>query len=196
MSDQIIAPLFVQPPGPRYTVAEAAKLIARPGVSPETTASQIRRFAQHRWVHVAGQRGSGPTAANLFSPVDVAAAAALSAVVDLGIEDRTVMAAAGMALYSWSGWVGGKQEQRPGNPIANALVAASRMQDWILDIRVFRGDQTGARHVWGWCYDPDEPPAFRHEPSDESLPIGGHQLMLLPLLLPVYRRMTAANAGH
>src|SRR5216684_4872233 len=98
MMDEKIPPLFAhKEPGGCYEVHQAARFIARPGLPEDTAAERMRRFARKGWIHVRGHFKSGITASNLFAPSDVAAAAALSALIDCGIADREAMGAASAA---------------------------------------------------------------------------------------------------
>ena len=100
MADDAIPPLFTVPKAlARWENHEAARLIADARLPVETAQSQIRRFAQKRWINTVGQRRSGPTAANLFDPTAVASAKVLSLLTALGIED---MGSAALGLWAWS----------------------------------------------------------------------------------------------
>lgn len=82
--------LFKNPePGPLYTVADAAKLIAEPGEDIAAIANQLRRFAQRGDVLTRGQTGSGRTAGNLFSLADIAVARVQRTVMSLGLADAS-----------------------------------------------------------------------------------------------------------
>jgi hypothetical protein len=137
--EELITPLFAHnEPGPRYQVHEAARFMARPGLSEEKAATQLRRFAKERWVHVRGKIGSGPTASNIYAPSDIGAAIVVSAILDTGIADRKVMNAASLALYAWQPG----QHPQGHHPITFATWCASD-NEWCFDIRILRDTRTG-----------------------------------------------------
>jgi len=77
-------------PGPLYTVADAARLIADPGDDLAHVSNQLRRFAQRGDVLTRGQTGSGRTAGNLFALSDIAVARIQRTVTGLGLADAAV----------------------------------------------------------------------------------------------------------
>lgn len=198
MSEEIIEPPFIVPPSvPRFTAPEVAAMIADPSLSLETALRQVRRFAQQRWIHPVGQRGTGITAANLFAPSAVGAAKVLSVLTDLGIEDHATMSHASLPLIAWP-------DDQPrlashkGPPIIRAMTGAVKNEFWVYQLRLLRGDQTGQRNVRAWVYDADAWAGPKHEAaSSEMLPRAVVTLNLLPLMLPLHRKIMAAiGAGE
>lgn len=188
MTDAQITPLFAHDePGPRYTVSEAAKVLAAPGISVDTLASQIRSFAQRRIVHVRGTKGSGRTAHNLYAPSDLAVAKVLSILTsDLSLSDNSLFEAVSIALYAWDSKAT-LPTPHAASPILTAL--AYTMQDpdawWVFDLRTYRHDQTGERRFIVRLYDArDGAPATAGLPK-AFLPSATVALQLRPVLVPI-----------
>lgn len=202
IKEQIVPPLFNIPEGiARWETAEAARLIADARLSVETAQSQIRRFAQKGWIYAAGQRRTGPTAANLFNPTAVASAKVLSVLTALGTDDMESAAAGlsgmGYAALGLSAWA----DEQPmlkgfGSPVMAAMAGAVRGEWWVYQLNLLCGDQTGQLQRRAWVYDPDaswRPPSEGHTP--EMMPLAAVTIHLRPLLLPLYTRMTEAIGG-
>lgn len=172
---------------------EAARLIAGPGLSVETAQRQIRRFAQQGWMPVARQRGNGPKAANLFGRAAVAAAKVLSVLTDLGIESHETMGQASVPLLAWNNdqpIIKAPKDKSYGSPIVAAMMRAETHGEWwVYQLRLLRGDQTGKRQVRAWVYDPEAWNPSGEAADSDMLPRAAITLQLVPLLLPVVRRM-------
>ena len=188
MSDDPIAPLFAHDePGPRYTVSEAAKVLAGPGVSADTLASQIRSFAQRRIVHVRGTKGSGRTAHNLYAPSDLAVAKILSILTsDLSVSDNALLEAISLALYTWDSKAT-LPKPHASSPILTAF--AYTMQDpdawWVFDLRAYRHDQTGERRFAARLYDARNGAPTTFGLPKAFLPTASVSMHLRPVLVPI-----------
>lgn len=189
MSDEVVPPLFTVPPKlARWENHEAARLIADARLPVETAQRQLRHFAQKRWVNVAGQRRSGPTAANLFDPTAVASAKVLSVLTALGVED---MGSAALGLWAWS-------DEQPrlkgfGSPVMAAMAGAIRGEWWVYQLTMLCGDRSGQLQSRSWVYDPEatwRPPSEGH--TAEMMPLASVTIHLRPLLLPLYCKMQEA----
>lgn len=193
MSDDIepdISPLWVLPPTmPRWDSKEAGHMIADPSLTPATAQRQIQRYASLKWIPAAGRGGRGRT--NLFSPTAVATAKVLSVLNDLGIEDHETMGPAAVQLAAWND----DQPIVKGlTPVLAAVRGAVRGQFWVFQVTMFRGDQTGARRVRAWVYNPDKwhPSSSDAGGASEMMPRASVTLHLTPILLPLHKRMLEA----
>lgn len=188
MSDDPLPPLFAHnEPGPRYTVAEASKVLQTPGVSTDTLASQLRSFAQRRLVHVRGTKGSGRTAHNLYAPSDLAVAKVLSILTtDLSMSDNALFEAISLALYTWDSATE-QPEPCAVSPILTAF--AYTMQDadawWVFDLRTYRHDQTGERRFVARLYDPRHGAPQTSGLPGEFQPTSSVTMQLRPVLVPI-----------
>lgn len=196
MTDDPIAPLFAHDePGPRFTVAEAAKRLEEPGVPAETLASQIRSFAQRRLVHVRGTKGSGRTAHNLYALSDLAAAKVLSVLTsDLSLSDNKLMEAVSVALYAWDADTS-LPAKHANSPILTALARTLEDGDawWVFDMRAYRSHQTGERRFRVRLYDPRQGAPKDKPLPDDFQPRAAVTIQLRPLLIHLANDRAAAN---
>jgi hypothetical protein len=181
--DESVTPLFAhREPGRLYQVREAARLMARPGLSEEKATNQLRHFVQARWIYV--QRHY-KRSANLYAPSDIAAAIVISAVLDTSIADHKIMNAVALSLYTWQP---GQHPQRH-HPITSALCASD--SEWHFEVSILRDARTGSRIVRPFCYDVDDRPMIVNDPASPVLPIATISLNLGPLLLPLEAKICA-----
>lgn len=179
-------PLFVYDrPPPMFEVTSIARMISGPGLSVSTAESRIHRFKQARWIFPVGRRG----AANLYGPTEAAAAAVLSVLTDVGIEDHVMMGLASTPLY---GWQHDQLKGRALHPILEALMRAGQGEWWAYQFRLLCHDQTGERYARAWVYDPETFTPPPQPPASGMVPRATITIHLLPILLPVYRRVMAS----
>ncbi len=207
--EELLPILFAgRPPSPLFEVGEASGLISEPGLPPQTIATQIRRFAQLGWIRPRAHRRSGPTAANLFGPTEVVVAKVLSVLTDLGIADRSTLAAVasnlrpadepdpgGSALAAASlgmtAWQAGHQKPTAPDPTFAAILGTLKHgQSWVFRLDLLRGERTGHRHVRAFVYDAaTEPPQVvgSGSPEAEDLVLRASvTIPLSPLILLIF----------
>ena len=104
--------------------------------------ARLKTLAEKRLIHQRQQRGYGKTGAAMFGVDDLAAAAALMAIMDTGVHDAEVSAAASTALYAWHEALNPPPGTYP-TPIAAALIGSlARGEFWTLRVNsYFAGTQ-------------------------------------------------------
>lgn len=190
----VFQPLFAhEQPGPRLKVHQAARLMAEPGLTAESLATQFRGFAQRRLIQPRSIKGSGPTAHNEYALADVAVAKVLSVLTtDDRRADAGVMQAAANGCYAWTanarlGTMG------HAHPISAALEGTERGEWWVFQLDALRSDQTGEL-VWrAYVYDSETGPTYRAEFPPEFQPRTATTIHLRPLFLPLVCDHSAGN---
>ena len=82
-----------------FSVGQAAEWLAKPGEARDAVARQLRHYRRRGFVRSRGTFGAGPTATNVFNPVDLGVAKLCRALTAIGIKDEQVMQAVGEASY-------------------------------------------------------------------------------------------------
>lgn len=201
MTEELIAPLFTNDePGPKFTIAEVATRLAEPGVTADYIAGQARRWAKDGIVQTRGQKGSGPTAHNLFALSDTAVIKILSVLNETAaMKSEVILRAVALDLYSWRTPEVPEGPHAPA-PIWEALAGVDRGEHWMFRLTILQNDQTGDRqyraHVFRmppegavppatvWLTRPAEGGGTEHVPMEEYLP---RLTITIPLLLPFTR---------
>lgn len=174
--------------GPLFTIAEGARALTGFGEDQVAGYNRLKGLGQRQLIHRA-YRGEKTTSAALYSLEDLAVAAALGALLDLGLADREVMQAASLALYAWDEANNPRPANFPANmsPIGAATWGASTGNPWVAKVAVFHGTQTGKLTRVVTVYNMDvDPPAPRDLPGD-AIPRATAFVHLAPVLLPLLR---------
>ncbi|WP_372624577.1 hypothetical protein [Falsiroseomonas sp.] len=194
------APLFMHDDRwPTFAIADAAREAFGAG---DLALNRFKGLAQQRLIHAAVSAPRARVAAR-FGPDGIASAKVLGALLDLGIFNRDVMAAASLALHSWGvvgTWKPGDPGPIPTNkpahlegvpgtnyPIRAALMGTAKGEWWVLALDVYRSDQTGEFRRTAVVYDMEAGKPPEPEMPGEFLPHVSATVMLTPLLLPLLR---------
>lgn len=144
MAEEPQSPLFAhEEPGPRFTIKDLSRALARTGLEYPTANARIAGFAKNRQIHVR-EKGTGATSPNKYALADMGAAMLLSAVQEAGVADKEVISAVSTKLYSWTQGV----KATTVHPVLAAIVetlAGAAM--WQLQIDFYRHTQTGVRSI-------------------------------------------------
>lgn len=139
--------------GPNFSIKDIAYAIAASGVPFATAHARVKIYAKHRLIHVR-EKGIN-TQPNGYDFSDAAAACALSALQEAGIQDHEVLRAASQALYTWRDPLGLDvrfrligQPDLLRHPIDRAFVGNMRLgEDWNLYVSSHR-NREGLRVVF------------------------------------------------
>ena len=193
--DEAPPPLFIRDePGPTFTIRDAARAIARTGDDGAVMYNRYKGLAQRGLVHRAS-KGAGATSAARYHVSDVAVAAILSALFDIGLGgDASATEAASTCLYTWPADDYARPARALPRPILAALRGTDQGEGWVFRMDLFRSDQTGAARRVVRVYDTQQEPKILHL-SKDMLPVGSVFLHLRPLLLPLVR-LLHPQRGH
>lgn len=133
--------LFVREAGkvPVYTLREACKFW--PEHKEDFIWARLKNLAERRLIHQRQRRGTTKTAAAQFGVDDLAAAAALFALLDTSIHDVEMLGAASTALYAWHSELNPPPGGYP-TPVSAALIGSlARGEFWTLHVStLFAGE--------------------------------------------------------
>jgi len=131
-----------------FSAGEGAALMAEPGISRDTCASQIRAFQQRNLIHPEGEvRRSGRTAHKLYSYGALGVAKVLSLLTaDFSMADNDMFSSVAAHLYGWPlhnpsndcGWR---------HPIEAALAGTIKGEYWVFRLDMLRVDESGINDV-------------------------------------------------
>lgn len=179
-------------PGPRFSRKAIAEAIEATGVPASTALSRSNNFQRHGWIR---SRHSGTH--SKYAAADVAAAMALSGLVDAGVEDREVMAVASRALY-------GTGPRSPATVVRNsrmrrfsehpagwALAGVAAGEPWQFDVQAWRNLQTGKRRIIADLRRCDLPSLSQIErPGEDWVLVSSTVIEAANQLAPVVRLLT------
>jgi hypothetical protein len=162
-------------PGPRLRSGDVATIV---GTEPALVAA----YANLGYLHWES-RDTAFHNARLFGPTDVAAAAVLSRLFEVGLRDKEASAAASVALYGWAV----EQFAQRYSPVTHALWHSDEAKPrWLFDLRRV-ADSSGIR--WrGFTYNLDDPPAIEATRFDLRASI---IIPVTPILRPIRERLIA-----
>ncbi len=188
--------LFADTPknAPRWSPNAAGDLIAFGGLRIETARRWARHCVYRGHVYPVSR---GPGGAELDA-AGVATVKILAVLNGAGIMDAEVCRAASLAMNAWND---SAQQRFPGrSPIWAALQGAQAAAKgetapvWGLEIRTYRHDMSGQRHIFAVCYwiggDKPEPRDLTEEPGWDLHAVTS--VLLHPHLVPLVRRIEAA----
>lgn len=194
-NEQPIEPLFAYPRlGPNFTAKDVANAIVAGGVPYPTAHARVKIFAKSLLIHVR-EKGVN-TQPNGYDFSDAAAACALSALQEAGIQDHAVLSAASQALYAWTDPEGRDARYKvagsahlPRHPIDRAVIGAANGEHWSLHVDVWRDPQTGNRTISCDLVEMGLPMVGQSKPEDSAFPLASVTIPLDWLLLPVARKV-------
>jgi hypothetical protein len=195
-------PLFAYPRvGPNFSIKDIANSIAASGVPFPTAHARVKIYAKASLIYVR-EKGIN-TQPNGYDFSDAAAACALSALQEAGIQDHEVLQAAAMALYAWTDSDGRDsvyklpgQAHLPRHPIDRAVYGIGRLgENWSLHIDVWRDPQTGNRTIVCDLVQFGRPNIGQARPEDSAFPAVSLVVPLDWLVLPVVRKLFGARVN-
>lgn len=189
-------PLFAYPRvGPNFSIKDIANAITPGGVPFPTAHARVKIFAKGGLIYVR-EKGIN-TQPNGYDFSDAAAACALSALQEAGIQDHEVLKAASMALYAWTDSEGRDsvyklpgQAHLPRHPIDRAVIGIAKMGEyWSLHVDVWRDPQTGNRTINCDLVEMGRRSIGQAEPEKTAFPVVSIVVPLDWLVLPVARKL-------
>jgi hypothetical protein len=154
MTDETpIQPIFAYPRlGPAFVMKDLCAVLVETGVPYPAAHARIKSYTKDRLIHV--RKAAVNTRPNEYEFSELGAAVILSALQDLGIQDRDLLQAASEGIYAWSPYAEGRDrkyieegsEYLPRHPIDRAIVGTGHKgEHWFFYLDVHRDAQSGER---------------------------------------------------
>ena len=189
-----------------HAIGEIAERLSNPGLTKEQALSRARNLASKELIHPKMIAGAGKTAPRLYSNTQLAIAAVLSELMDMGIADVECLRSAALSMYAWhfesepENWREISTQLNPEGPMGDAVesyLSGQLMQDkstWDFQLHVF----ADTNHKWqriirGYVIDSSNEQIELPGPETGLIPRSAIVIALNPLFERIFRDIKKFN---